>query len=106
MKGNMFVNEYVPYKNYRVVKLEGKNEKDQLLLKIYEYDFAISDLGLYLDLHPEATNVYETFKKYTDEQRVCVDMYEKKYGPLELDESNYSTFMWEDGPWPFIGGGL
>lgn len=106
LKGNMFINEYVPYKNYRVARLEGRNEKEQLLLMIYQYDFAVNDLNLYLDIHPEDSQIYETFKRYTEEQKNYVDMYEKKYGPLELDESNYSTYMWENGPWPFVGGGI
>lgn len=106
LKGNMFRNEYVPYKNYSVAKLEGKSEKDQLLLKIYQYDFALNDLSLYLDIHPDDMRIYEEFRKYTDEQKACIDIYEKNYGPLELEDSNYSTYMWENGPWPFVGGGI
>jgi len=34
--GNMFKNEYEPYKNYQVAKLESNSEKGDLLLKIYE----------------------------------------------------------------------
>ena len=104
--GNMFRNEYDPYKNYRVTRLESNTDVGRLLLKIYQYDFALNDLSLYLDLHPEDMDVYRVFKKYTEEQRKCVDIYEKKYGPMELDESNCSNYLWYEGPWPFIGGGL
>lgn len=104
MYGNMFKNEYDSYKNYKVAQLEGDNETGRLLLKIYQYDFALNDLSLYLDLHPEDMDVYKVFKKYTEEQRKYVDMYEKKYGPMELDNSAYSSYMWDEGPWPFIGG--
>ncbi len=102
--GNMFKNEYDPYKNYRVLDLESNTELGKLLLKIYEYDFALNDLALYLDLHPEDMSVYRLFKKYTEEQRKYVDMYEKKYGPMELDNSDYTNYLWDEGPWPFIGG--
>lgn len=104
MYGNMFKDEYDSYKNYKPVQLESNNELGRLLLKIYAYDFALNDLSLYLDLHPEDNNVYKVFKKYTEEQRKYVDMYEKKYGPMELDCSPYNNYMWEEGPWPFIGG--
>ena len=104
MYGNMFKNEYDPYKNYKVTQLESNTEVGRLLLKIYEYDFALNDLSLYLDLHPEDMDVYKLFKKYTEEQKEYVDMYEKKYGPMELDNSSYSNYMWDEGPWPFIGG--
>ncbi len=104
MYGNMFKDEYDPYKNYRVVKLESNTDKGNLLLKIYEYDFALNDLSLYLDLHPDDNDVYKVFRKYTEEERDCVATYEKKYGPLELDNSMYSSYLWDEGPWPFIGG--
>lgn len=104
--GNMFKNEYEPYKNYQVAKLESNSEKGDLLLKIYEYDFGLNDLSLYLDLHPEDSKIYELFRKYTEEQRACVDVYERKYGPLELNDSNYTKYMWEKGPWPFEGGNI
>ena len=78
----------------------------QLILKIYEYNFALNDLSLYLDLNPDDKNVYSLFKKYTEEQRACVELYEKKYGPLELDDSDYSSYMWYKEPWPFVGGNV
>lgn len=104
MYGNMFRNEYDPYKNYKVTRLDSNTDKGNLLLKIYQYDFALNDLSLYLDLHPEDMDVYEIFKRYTEEENKYVDMYVKKYGPMELDVSPYSNYMWEEGPWPFIGG--
>ena len=104
--GNMFKNEYDSYKNYKPVKLESNTEVGRLLLKIYQYDFAINDLSLYLDLHPENEDVYKTFKNYVEEQRKYVDIYEKKFGPLELDDTNYNSYIWYEGPWPFVGGGF
>ena len=104
--GNMFKNEYDSYKNYKPVKLESNTEVGRLLLKIYQYDFAINDLSLYLDLHPENEGVYKTFKNYVEEQRKYVDIYEKKFGPLELDDTNYNSYIWYEGPWPFVGGGF
>ena len=104
MYGNMFKNEYDSYKSYRPVQLESNTELGKLLLKIYQYDFALNDLSLYLDLHPDDGDVYKVFKKYTEELRKCVDVYEKKYGPMELDNSQYSNYLWDEGPWPFIGG--
>lgn len=104
LRGNMFKNEYVPYKQYNVAKLVSNSEKGDLLMKIYEYDFALNDLSLYLDLHPDDNSVYELFKMYTEKEREYVKEYERKYGPLELNCSDYSSYMWEKGPWPFSGG--
>ncbi len=106
MYGNMFRNEYDQYKNYHVTKINALTDKEELLLKIYEYDFALNDLSLYLDLHPDNDYVYNQFRKYTEESKKCIDLYEKKYGPLELCDSNYTSYMWEKGPWPFEGGNI
>ena len=48
-KGNMFKNEYDPYKNY-IYKVIVKGERDELLLKIQELTFKTIDLNLYLDI--------------------------------------------------------
>lgn len=101
--GNMFRNEYDPYKNYKVGKLVARNEKDQILLCIYEYDFALNDLSLYLDLHPDNMQMYNMFKKITKERQYYVNVYEEKYGPLELDSTEYNEYEWLNGPWPFEG---
>ena len=64
MYGNMFKNEYDPYKNYRVAQLESSTEVGKLLLKIYQYDFALNDLSLYLDLNPSDEEALMLFKDY------------------------------------------
>lgn len=104
LRGNMYKNEYSPYKQYQPTKLVSNSEKGNLLMCIYEYDFALNDLSLYLDLHPEDGKVYDLFRMYTEKYREYVEAYEKKYGPLELDCSDYSSYMWGKGPWPFSGG--
>ncbi|MDE5831097.1 MAG: spore coat protein CotJB, partial [Clostridia bacterium] len=103
MYGNMFKDEYEPYKNYRVPKIIANNERERLLLEIYENDFALNDLSLYLDLHPEDEQVYKLFKVYTEKENKLVSEYERKYGPLNLTESNYDNYMWYKGEWPFEG---
>ncbi len=104
LRGNMFRNEYVPYKQYNIARLVSNSDNGDLLMKIYEYNFALNDLSLYLDLHPDDMEVYELFKMYTEKENEYVSMYEKKFGPLELNHSDYSCYMWEKGPWPFTGG--
>ena len=49
-RGNMFKNEYKPYKNYTYKKIVPKTKKEELLLEIMELSFVINDLNLYLDL--------------------------------------------------------
>lgn len=43
LKGNMFPNEYTPYKNYTYLIPKLKTEKDKDLFKVMEASFAIND---------------------------------------------------------------
>ncbi len=100
-RGNMFKDEYKPYKNLTYFKLKANSEKEKLMLKIYAYSFAINDLNLYLDLHPDKKDVFDLFKKYVNEkERLCKE-YERLYGPLEITGTTGSKYDWIDSPWPW-----
>lgn len=108
LRGNMFKDEYDPYKNLSYFKLNPINEKENDLYKIMALDFAINDLNLYLDLHPDNKEVFNLFKKYIqDKERLCKE-YEKRYGPLVLTNTLGSKYNWLNSPWPWdnLGGSL
>ena len=92
LRGNMFRDEYVPYKNMTYMQLKPSTEREVLLYKIMEMDFAVNDLNLYLDLHPEDSAIYEQFKMYVKECIRLKDEYAKKYGPLTLEQVNSNTY--------------
>lgn len=101
LRGNMWRNEYDPYKNMQPVRLVPTCEREALLFKIMEMDFAVNDLNLYLDLHPEDEKIYECFKKYTKECLELKDEYAKRFGPLTLDQTNGNSYEWMKNPWPW-----
>lgn len=101
IRGNMFPNEYKPYKNITPNKISTNNEQDALLLKIYEIDFAIKDLNLYLDLHKEDQYMYEIFQNYCINLEKYKKTYEKMYGPLCIDSYLSDTYEWTNNPWPW-----
>ena len=101
LRGNMWKEEYVPYKGMIYIPLKPKNEREALLYQIMEYDFAVNDLNLYLDLHPEDEAIYEKLKEYV---RLCIelkDRYAKEYGPLILEQVNSKNYEWMKNPWPW-----
>ena len=105
LRGNMFKDEYEPYKNLTYFKLKPSNEKEMELYKIMALSFAINDLNLYLDLHPDNKEVLNLFKKYVMEEEELCRKYVKKYGPLEVCEVTGNKFNWVDSPWPWDGFG-
>ena len=83
VKGNMFKDEYIPYKDYKEKMLVAKNPKDEIKLKLYEIYFAINDLNLYLDLNQDI-EIFNTYKSYLNMLKNFKEEYESIYGPLEI----------------------
>ncbi len=101
LRGNMFANEYEPYKNLTYFKLTPKNEKEQLMFKVMELAFAITDLNLWLDLHPDDTTAFRQFKEYVELYEKTCKEYSKKYEPLTLLEVKENNYNWLMSPWPW-----
>ena len=101
LRGNMFLKEYAPYKNYQVRKLEAKTNEEALLLKLSQMEFALNDLSLYLDLHPNDMAVFNKFKEYTSEYKRYLNEFEKNYRPLVLSSINKDSYEYYKNPWPW-----
>ena len=100
--GNMFKDEYTPYKNYSVYKLNTSNSEEELKLKIMEETFIINDLNLYLDIHPKDNDIYEIFRKHERLLNKYIGEYEESYGSILLNGKS-DTYNWINNPWPWEG---
>ncbi len=105
LRGNLMPSAFVPFKGLTYFKLKPENERESLLFKLTAYSFAVNDLNLYLDLHPEDTYAYSLFRKYAEEERNLDKLYASKYGPICLSDTG-STYNWIQNPWPWdkVGG--
>ena len=101
LRGNMFKDEYKPYKNYTYRKLSTSSKKEALLLEIMELCFAINDLNLMLDLEPNNDKFNDLFRDYVIKSYEKQLEYVNNYGPLEVKETNGKDFEWINGPWPW-----
>lgn len=76
------------------------------LVELMALDFAIHELGLYLDTHAddqEALQLYWSYIKLSEEGR---EKYRKLYGPLmKTDLTPEDGFSWLKNPWPWEVGG-
>lgn len=78
------------------------NEKARLMKKIKEYDFALKELNLYLDTHPNCRRALTLFKKYKDLRKKAVDEYISQFGPITPEQSSDDQhWSWIDDPWPW-----
>lgn len=102
IRGNLFNNLYDQYKNYRPARLAPNNEQAELLLNVSQLSFAAHDIRLYLDVHPNDTEMISLFNQYQQQANEAIRVYEQKYGPiLQSSLSEANAFSWEAYAWPW-----
>ncbi len=81
------------------------NTRSEMMQKIKSYNFAIIELALYLDTHPDDEKALCLHNKYCKECKELKDKYQKVYGPLTI---NYpcNKWRWLEEPWPWERGNV
>lgn len=108
LRGNMFRDEYKPYKNLTFVSIKPKNDREAKLYNVMCYSFAITDMNLYLDTHPEDKRALAFLKELIMEEEKAKKEYIMNYGPLNICDTKGDKFEWVNGPWPWenLGGNI
>lgn len=93
--------------NYNEDNCMCENQRDQvredMIMKIRELNFAIIELGLYLDTQPDDQKALCLHREYTKELRDLKDKYQKMYGPLSIYYP-CNKWRWLEEPWPWERG--
>ena len=74
-----------------------------MINEIRSLDFAINELALYLDTHPDDQKALCLHRKYCKEIRDLKDKYQKMFGPLTIFYP-CNKWRWLEEPWPWEGG--
>ena len=61
-----------------------RETRESLTKKIMEYKFAIIDVSLYLNAHPNDNRALCLHNEYTRKFKELTDRYQKVYGPLTI----------------------
>ena len=75
----------------------------EMMMKIRELNFAVIELGLYLDTHEEDRKALCLHNHYSNELKELKDKYQKMYGPLTMDYP-CNKWRWLEEPWPWERG--
>ena len=78
--------------------------KAQLMKQINEASFAMDDVLLFLDTHPDNAEALQYYKTVTAMRKDAMDAYQSHFGPLMVDSVTGSTLDWETEKWPWEGG--
>ena len=79
--------------------------REEMLKKIKCYNFAIIELGLYLNTHPDDEKAICLHNSYNKTLRDLKDKYQKVYGPLSIYYP-CNKWRWLEEPWPWEGGNV
>ncbi len=79
--------------------------REEMLKKIKCYNFAIIELALYLDTHPDDEKALCLHNSYNKTLKDLKDKYQKVYGPLTIFYP-CNKWRWLEEPWPWEGGNV
>ena len=90
----------------KIMKISNNNQENNaetkscMLKEIKDLQFAIIELALYLDTHPDDKKALCLHKKYCKELEDLKDKYQKAFGPLTINFP-CNKWKWIDEPWPW-----
>ena len=82
---------------------DDKMTRKEMADKIKAYMFAITDISLFLDTHPEDEKALCLHRNYCKKLKELKDAYQKMYGPLTI-EYPCKKWRWLEEPWPWERG--
>ena len=101
-KGTLFPGLDLPYRGVANVEPRAM----ALMQELQAVNFAITELGLYLDTHPDDKEALSLFIAYSDLYEAGKAEYQRRYGPLEQAVAGRGGFYdWLDDPWPWDASG-
>lgn len=74
-----------------------------LMEDLQAVDFALVDLTLYLDTHPNDYEAIQQFNQFAKQRGLLKKQIESQFGPLQQYGNSYSGYPWnwDDAPWPW-----
>lgn len=89
--------------NRKHCECERDMRRQEMIDQIKCLDFAIIELGLYLDTHPDDQKALCMHREYCKQVKDLKDKYQKMYGPLTIFFP-CNKWRWLEEPWPWERG--
>ena len=79
-------------------------DKEALMRQIMEAGFAMDDVVLFLDTHPDCAQAMQYYQSAVGARKAAMDAYQSRFGPLLVDDVIGNTWTWVTEKWPWEGG--
>lgn len=98
VRGTLFPGLDLPF-----MGMVNQNEKNRTALhRLQALNFAISELGLYLDTHSSDQEAVDLFNQYVEQYADVLQQYERTYGATtQMGAALTGKYDWLEGPWPW-----
>ena len=90
--------------NMRTNMMGAPLSKQALINQINETSFAIDEVLLFLDTHPNDMAALDYYRNAVAMRRQAMDTYQRQFGPLMVDGVYANRWDWINDPWPWEGG--
>jgi len=97
-KGTLFPGLHLPF--FKTMKTR-MNCDNTALCELMALQFAVTELGLYLDTHKTDKEALRLFTEYAALAKEGRKRYEARYGPLQQSAVTQAGYTWLDSPWPW-----
>ena len=76
--------------------------REALLEQIDQASFAVDDVKLYLNTHPDDQEALRFYEQHRDARLNLLQQYAQQFGPLTADlVYNTQCWTWPQTPWPW-----
>ena len=78
--------------------------RQELLQWINAVSFAVNDVTLFLDTHPDDAEALEYFEEFRTQRTRALQEYSRNYGPLTIDTATATPcerWQWSTQSWPW-----
>ena len=78
------------------------NNRQMLLKRLQICDFVLTEVGMFLDTHPNDREALAYYRKYLTLKKDTLAEYTSKYGTINRDHlHSEERWDWVDNPWPW-----
>ena len=78
--------------------------QEELMRMINEASFAMDEVLLFLDTHPEDAAAMQYYQNVAAMRRNAMNAYQNQFGPLMVDDVRGNRWDWVTEKWPWEGG--
>ena len=81
---------------------ENCRNREELMNQLMAYKFAINDMSLFLNTHPDDERALKYHNEYVCEFNKIKEEYERNYGSITF-ETEMDSWQWVSDRWPWDG---